>query len=62
MAGEVVDNPAEVAVDDVDPTPLILANHKEVSKILHLAGPPTTKAGQKEAPGVSAARANGNII
>ncbi|KAJ7841434.1 hypothetical protein B0H13DRAFT_2099829, partial [Mycena leptocephala] len=65
MAGEVVDSPAEVAVDDVDTTPLILANHKEVSKILHLAEPPTTKAGQKEkaeAPGAAAARANGNII
>ncbi|KAJ7843177.1 hypothetical protein B0H13DRAFT_2097753 [Mycena leptocephala] len=65
MAGEVVDSPVEVPVDDGDATPLILANHKEVSKILHLAGPPTTKAGQKEkaeAPGAGAARANGNII
>ncbi|KAJ6616529.1 hypothetical protein B0H10DRAFT_1949008 [Mycena sp. CBHHK59/15] len=51
MAGEVVDSPVEVPVDDGDATPLILANHKE--------------AGQKEkaeAPGAGAARANGNMI
>ncbi|KAJ7795076.1 hypothetical protein B0H14DRAFT_2921029 [Mycena olivaceomarginata] len=64
MAGEVVDSPTEVAADDGDATPLILANHKEVSKLLHLAGPPTQKAGQKEKAETAlaaAARANGNI-
>ncbi|KAF7372573.1 hypothetical protein MVEN_00120000 [Mycena venus] len=64
MAGEVVDSPAEVVADDGDATPLILANHKEVSKLLHLAGPPTAKAGQKEKAETAlaaAARANGNI-
>jgi hypothetical protein len=29
-------------------TPILLSNHKEISKILHLAAPPTTKAGTKE--------------
>ncbi|KAJ7799254.1 hypothetical protein B0H14DRAFT_3491825 [Mycena olivaceomarginata] len=64
MAGEVVDSPTEVTADDEDATPLILANHKEVSKLLHLAGPPTQKAGQKqkaETALAAAARANGNI-
>ncbi|KAJ7269985.1 hypothetical protein B0H12DRAFT_1320225 [Mycena haematopus] len=54
----------DVAADDADATPLILANHKEVSKMLHLAGPPTVKAGQKEKAETAvaaAARANGNI-
>ncbi|KAJ7789897.1 hypothetical protein B0H14DRAFT_2626643 [Mycena olivaceomarginata] len=64
MAGEVVDSPTEVRADNGDTTPLILANHKEVSKLLHLAGPPTQKAGQKEKAETAlaaAARANSNI-
>ncbi|KAJ7263170.1 hypothetical protein B0H12DRAFT_1231012 [Mycena haematopus] len=64
MASELVDGAADVAADDADATPLILANHKEVSKMLHLAGPPTVKAGQKEKAETAvaaAARANGNI-
>ncbi|KAK7054061.1 hypothetical protein R3P38DRAFT_3171559 [Favolaschia claudopus] len=64
MAGETVDSPTPDATDDAGVTPVILPNHKEVSSILHLAVPPTTKAGQKEkteTAGVAAARANGNI-
>ncbi|KAJ7840419.1 hypothetical protein B0H14DRAFT_3696456 [Mycena olivaceomarginata] len=44
--------------------PILLPNHKEVSKILHLAAPPTTKAGTKEKAETAvaaAARANGNV-
>ncbi|KAJ7436375.1 hypothetical protein B0H11DRAFT_2286602 [Mycena galericulata] len=69
MASEVLDPATDApvptdAVDDTDATPIVLANHKEVSKALHLAAPPTTKAGQKEKPETAvaaAARANGNI-
>lgn len=44
--------------------PITLPNHIEVSKTLHLIGPPTVKAGQKEKPETAptaAARANGNV-
>ncbi|KAJ7016906.1 hypothetical protein C8F04DRAFT_1339993 [Mycena alexandri] len=64
MAGEVADTPTDVVPDDLDVTPIFLPNHKEVSRTLHLAAPPTTKAGQKEKAEtavVAAARANGNI-
>ncbi|KAJ7445023.1 hypothetical protein B0H11DRAFT_2088240 [Mycena galericulata] len=69
MASEVLDPTADAsvpadAVDDADATTIVLANHKEVSKALHLAAPPTTKAGQKEKAETAvaaAARANGNI-
>ncbi|KAJ7457442.1 hypothetical protein FB451DRAFT_1406877 [Mycena latifolia] len=67
MASEVADTPtpSDSPADDGDATPIFLATHKEVSKVLHLAGPPTTKAGTKEKPEPAAAgsaRANGNII
>ncbi|KAJ7775565.1 hypothetical protein B0H16DRAFT_1507886 [Mycena metata] len=64
MAGEVMDPLADAALDDSDVTPILLPNHKEVSRTLHLAAPPTTKAGQKEkaeTAAAAAARANGNI-
>ncbi|KAJ6477989.1 hypothetical protein DFH09DRAFT_1342055 [Mycena vulgaris] len=71
MATEVADptTPTEHPADDFDApiddaTPIFLATHKEVSQALHLAGPPTTKAGQKEKAETAvaaAARANGNI-
>ncbi|KAF8205857.1 hypothetical protein K438DRAFT_1817505 [Mycena galopus ATCC 62051] len=63
-ASELVNSPAEVAPEDGDAALLILATHKEVSRQLHLAGPPTVKAGQKEKAEMAlatAARANGNI-
>ncbi|KAJ7911672.1 hypothetical protein B0H13DRAFT_2480531 [Mycena leptocephala] len=65
MAGEASDSPSVLLGDDENlVVPVLLPNRQEVSKTLHLAGPPTTKAGQKEkaeSPGVAAARANGNI-
>ncbi|KAJ7707000.1 hypothetical protein B0H14DRAFT_3525913 [Mycena olivaceomarginata] len=64
MAGEVTEASTDVGVDDADAPPVLLPNHKEVSKILHLAAPPTTKAGTKEKAETAvaaAARANGNV-
>ncbi|KAJ7032853.1 hypothetical protein C8F04DRAFT_1105993 [Mycena alexandri] len=64
MAGEVADSSTDIIPDDLDVTPVFLPNHKEVSRTLHLAAPPTTRAGQKEKAETAiaaAARANGNI-
>ncbi|KAJ7632094.1 hypothetical protein B0H17DRAFT_513587 [Mycena rosella] len=69
MATEAADNSAPTPIpteslEDPDASPIFLPNHKEVSKHLHLAAPPTTKAGQKEKAETAvaaAARANANI-
>ncbi|KAJ7236551.1 hypothetical protein C8J57DRAFT_1247787 [Mycena rebaudengoi] len=62
LASEVSESAADEGI--ASPPPILLQNHLQVSRQLHLAGPPTTKAGQKEKPEtavVSASRAHSNI-
>ncbi|KAJ7213681.1 hypothetical protein C8J57DRAFT_1255981 [Mycena rebaudengoi] len=48
LASEVSGSAADEGI--ASPPPILLQNHLQVSRQLHLAGPPTTKAGQREKP------------
>ncbi|KAJ6600073.1 hypothetical protein B0H10DRAFT_2083901, partial [Mycena sp. CBHHK59/15] len=59
MAAEANDTTLDSPADDGDATPLILANHLDVCRVLHLT--PAITKGKPETALASAARANGNI-